>query len=165
MKKQIIGVMGPGGGASEDDLIKAEALGRGIALRGWVLLTGGRDSGVMAAASRGAQEEEGLVVGILPGPDDAGISPHVDLAIHTDLGHARNNVNVLSSDLVIACGMGLGTVSEIALAAKNGKRVLVLTEDSAALDFLTDLAPDRIEGVDSPEEALATAAWYLANHP
>ena len=47
------------------------------------------------------------------------MSEAVDLPIVTDLGNARNNINVLSSNVVIACGMGLGTASEVALALKN----------------------------------------------
>ena len=161
MRKKVVGVMGPGSGATAQDEARAEQLGQGIAQRGWVLLTGGRKSGVMEAASRGAREAGGLVVGVLPGPDDAGVSPHVDLVIRTDLGHGRNNVNVLSSDIVIACGLGLGTTSEVALAAKNGKRVLLLAEDAAGRDFLTGLAPEWIEAVDSPEEALSRAEAFL----
>ncbi len=45
----------------------AEELGECINARGWVLLTGGRPAGVMAAASRGAARVEGhLVMGVLP---------------------------------------------------------------------------------------------------
>jgi predicted Rossmann-fold nucleotide-binding protein len=49
----------------------------------------------------------------------ARISRYVDLAILTDLGNARNNVNVMSSNIIVACGLGgAGTVSEVALALK-----------------------------------------------
>ncbi len=45
----------------------AEELGECISTRGWVLPTGGRPAGVMAAASRGATRVDGhLVVGMLP---------------------------------------------------------------------------------------------------
>ena len=47
------------------------------------------------------------------------VSPHVDLAIITEMGNARNNVNVMSSNVVVVCGlMGASTVSEVALALK-----------------------------------------------
>ena len=66
MRKTIIGVMGPGAGATEKDKKNAYELGKAIAQKGWVLLSGGRYQGVMDAVSHGAQDAGGLVVGILP---------------------------------------------------------------------------------------------------
>ena len=106
MAKVIVGVMGVGSATSEE-LQLAYDLGKAIAENNWVLLTGGRKAGVMDAASRGAEAANGLVVGVLPGSDTAFVSPAVYIAIVTDMGNARNNINVLSSDVVIACGMGL----------------------------------------------------------
>src|SRR4028119_2317735 len=116
MRKILIGVMGPGTGASQADQQNAHALGKLIAEEGWVLLTGGRNVGVMDAANTGAKAANGLTVGILPTVEPSGISKAIDIPIFTDMGNARNNINVLSSDVVIACGMGAGTASEVALA-------------------------------------------------
>lgn len=140
----IIGIMGPGAGATPLDLQNAEQLGRAIAQRHLTLLTGGRPAGVMAAANRGAKAAGGLTVGILPGSHPSEADPHVDIAICTGLGHARNAVNVLSAQLVIACGMGLGTVSEVALAIKNGKKVIILSPDRATADFFSQFAPEMV---------------------
>lgn len=126
MPLPIIGVMGPGDNASEAVIQQSYQLGYLIAQRGWVLLSGGRNVGVMDAASRGAKAAKGLVVGILPDGDRARLSSSVDIAIVTDLGNGRNNVNVLSSDVVIAFEGGMGTISEVALALKSGKPVLLL---------------------------------------
>jgi hypothetical protein len=139
-QKVIIGVMGPGSGATEEDLELAYELGQLIAESGWVLLTGGRNQGVMEAASRGAKAAHGLTIGILPGKDATGVSEFVDLAIVTDLGHARNNVNVLSSHAIVVCGMGLGTASEIALALKQGKPVILLGCDLETQKFWQKLS-------------------------
>ncbi|WP_242044677.1 SLOG cluster 4 domain-containing protein [Anabaena azotica] len=109
MNKIVIGVMGAGEGATANDGENAYKLGELIAQAGWVLLTGGRNVGVMDAASQGAKSANGLTVGILPGTQAEGISVAVDIAIFTDMGNARNNINVLSSHVVIACGMGAGT--------------------------------------------------------
>lgn len=117
MRKIIIGVMGPGN-ASPTESQNAYDLGFLIAQNHWVLLTGGRNSGVMQAASRGAKAANGLTVGILPTADAHGMAETVDLAIFTDMGSARNNINVLSSNVVIACGMGAGTASEVAWQLK-----------------------------------------------
>jgi cysteine synthase len=45
----------------------------------------------------------------------------------TEMGSARNNVNVMSSHVVVACGLsGAGTVSGVALALKAGKPVILV---------------------------------------
>src|SRR5260221_1564022 len=85
--KIVVGVMGPGEGASKQDQEHAFALGQLIAAHGWVLLTGGRPVGVMAAANRGAKSAGGLTVGILPSrtstPENT--SADIDIAIPTGL--------------------------------------------------------------------------------
>jgi predicted Rossmann-fold nucleotide-binding protein len=63
MRTPVIGVMG-GANVPEDDQETARRLGRLIAQRGWILLNGGRDAGVMAASARGAREAGGMVIGI-----------------------------------------------------------------------------------------------------
>ena len=95
-------------------------LGHGIAERGAILICGGL-TGVMEHAARGARAAGGLTVGLLPGdePDDA--NAYIDLAIATGLGHARNAVLARTADGVVALGGGLGTLSEIALALRNGR--------------------------------------------
>src|SRR5262245_15030522 len=115
MPKTVIGVMGPGNVLDAKLASLAQELGRQIALRDWVLLTGGRNAGVMDLASKGAKEAGGLVVGILPDDNPANVSKFVDIPIFTDMGSARNNINVLSSCVVVAVGLGAGTASEVCL--------------------------------------------------
>jgi len=79
---------------------------------------------VMEAACRGAKEADGLTVGILPGSDRSEANPFVDVALPSGLGEARNVLVVRAADVVIAIGGGYGTLSEIALSLKAGKRVL-----------------------------------------
>lgn len=74
MRKIIIGVMGPGEQATATDLQNAYELGKLIAQQGWVLLTGGRNVGVMDAANQGAKSANGLTVGILPGNNTNDVS-------------------------------------------------------------------------------------------
>ena len=144
MRKPIIGIMGPGDLATETDLKNADELGKLIAQEGWILLTGGRNVGVMEAASQGAKAAGGLTIGVLPSNHTKNVSDAVDIAIVTDLGNARNNINVLSSDVIIACGIGLGTVSEIALGLKNGKPVMLLSEDRESQQFFKRLSSNLI---------------------
>ena len=116
----------------------------------------------MAAANEGAKRIAGsLTVGILPAPETP-ISPHVDVAIVTGLGSARNNVNVLSSDVVIAVGAGgPGTASEVALALKAGKPVILLTAPRLAAQFFTELSGARVHSAATPAAACAIAKALL----
>jgi len=125
----------------------AEEVGRVIAERGWFLFTGGL-GGVMEAASRGAREAGGRVVGILPGADPATANPYVEIAIATGMGHARNTILVQSVDAVVAVGGGHGTLSEIAIAAKTLKPVVGLHTWEI----------DGVEPASSPEAAIARIA-------
>lgn len=162
MRKIIIGVMGPGNNATDVDLKNAYQLGKLIAQAGWVLLTGGRNEGVMDAASKGAKAANGLTVGILPSSDITTASVAVDIAIVTDLGNARNNINVLSSDVVIACGMGAGTASEIALALKANKKVILLNNDFNSQVFFQSLAKNKVAIAQNPVSAIELVTQLLA---
>lgn len=153
LNKTIIGVMGPG---AADPALEAvgEALGRRLAEAGWLVLCGGREAGVMGAVCRGVSQVGGTVIGILPGESPAGASPHVTIPIATGLGSARNNINVLSSTVVIACGMGAGTASEVALALKAGKDVVLLASSPESLAFWSQLAPAQVHLAGDVDEAV-----------
>lgn len=126
----IIGVMGAGDCAVEEDLAAASALGRLVACRGWILLTGGRDAGVMKTAAQAALSHGGLTLGILPDYDRLTASKHVAIPIPTGMGHARNAINVLCADIVVACAQapGPGTWSEIMLALKSQRPTALLAK-------------------------------------
>jgi len=121
----IIGVMGGARVAPEVEALAGD-LGRAVALEGWVVLSGGRDTGVMAAVSAGAAQAGGLVVGVLPDGDLSRAAAHLTIPIRTGLGDGRNIINILSSDVVVALPGGAGTLSEIALAVKNHKPLYLL---------------------------------------
>ena len=106
-----------------DTALIAERVGREVARRGGILICGGL-GGVMEAAARGAREEGGITVGVLPGPDASAANPHVLIPIATDMGHARNAVNVRAADAVVAVAGGYGTLSEVALALAMGVPVV-----------------------------------------
>ena len=141
--QSIIGIMGPGDNALESERQLAHALGKAVAQQGWVILTGGRPAGVMEAASQGAASVGGTVLGILPDSEGTDIAIGVTLPIVTGMGQARNVINVLSSHGLIACGLGLGTVSEIALALKAQKPVVMMPHNVLAQDLFAHLAPGQ----------------------
>lgn len=159
MPRIIIGVMG---GSDVPPEVERDAfrLGELIAERGWVLLNGGRNTGVMADSAAGAHSKNGLVIGILPGTDQRGMSPDVDIPILTGMGSARNNINVLSSDVMIACAGGAGTISEVALALKAGRPVVALN-----FDALQGIFPEnaQIRFVSTPDAAIVTVEKLLSH--
>jgi uncharacterized protein (TIGR00725 family) len=154
VRKTIIGVMGPADTSTDSDLKNAFELGRLIAINGWVLLSGGGHSGVMDAVNQGAKKENGLTVGIIWTDAHKEVSSAVDIPIVTGLGSARNNINVLSSDVVIACGMAAGTASEVCLALKAKRHVILLNDNKLSQDFFKDLGKNYVYVAKDPNDAM-----------
>lgn len=157
----IAGVMGPGEDASEEEVRMAAELGVAIARQGWILLTGGRNTGVMDAASMGARNEGGTVIGVLPGVDRSSISPGVDIAIVTGLREARNSINVLSSHLLFFVGMSTGTASELSLALKYGKPCILIAQREEVVRVFRTIAGHTMEIADTPIAAVEKARKYI----
>jgi uncharacterized protein (TIGR00725 family) len=111
-------------------------------------------TGVMEAASRGATEAGGTVIGIVPSTHTGDANPHVTHSIATGIGHARNLAVVASGDAVIAVGGEWGTLSEIAFARKLGKQVVALQSWPLRNRAGTDLG---IAEAESAEEAVKAA--------
>ena len=115
-----------GSGVATDELYeKAREVGRLVAERGATVVCGGL-SGVMEAAARGATEAGGTAIGILPDEDRRRQNEHLTYSVATGAGQARNLAVVCSGDVVIAVGGEYGTLSEIGLARKVGRPVVVL---------------------------------------
>jgi uncharacterized protein (TIGR00725 family) len=153
MKKLIVGVMGGGEGASPEVCELAYKLGGLIADEGWVLLNGGWGVGVMDASARGAKERNGLTVGILPDRNVEQASCFIDIPILTGMGDGRNFINILTSDIVVALPGRSGTISEIALALKNGKNVILLNFPLGDL-FVEYQKAGIMVSVSKPEEVI-----------
>jgi len=151
IRKRIrIAVIG-GSRAGRQAIDDAFEVGRLIARAGAVVVCGGL-GGVMEAACRGAREEGGLVVGILPGGSPADANPWVDIPIATGLGYTRNALVVMNADAVIAVDGEYGTLSEIAYGKIHGKKVVGLgTWDVKGLIVAA-----------TPEEAVRSALEGLA---
>jgi uncharacterized protein (TIGR00725 family) len=118
----------------------AEEVGRLIADRGGILVTGGL-SGVMEAASRGAKRENGLVIGILPGFDKRDANDYVDIAITTGMGWMRNTLTVRAADAVIMISGGIGTLNELTVAYEL-KPTIVLEGTGGWSDRMREVAYD-----------------------
>lgn len=159
MRKPLIAIIGA---ASPTDQQAAFAydVGRLLGEQGVAIVTGGL-SGVMEAASRGAREAGGLVIGILPGAAADTCNPHVEISVATGLGDGRNAVITNTADVFIAVGGGFGTLSEIAYALKRNKPVIGL--DTWQLDA-SRMSDEPWWTVATPEEAAAAALAALAGH-
>ncbi len=134
------------GDAAPEQVEAALMVGRLLAERNAIVVCGGL-GGVMEAACQGAKDAGGSTVGILPGLDRSAANQYVDVAVPTGLGEARNALVVRAADALIAVGGGYGTLSEIALALKTGKRVVGI----ASWDL------DDVVAVASPGEAVEAA--------
>jgi hypothetical protein len=141
-------------GSGAEHEARAEEVGRLLAERGCVVVTGGLGE-VMAAAARGAKEAGGVTIGILPGTSREDASQWIDHAVATGLGHMRNFAVAASGDAVIAVGGAWGTLSEIALAKILGRPVVILEPG---------LEVDGVERAATPEEAVELVLTRL-QHP
>jgi uncharacterized protein (TIGR00725 family) len=142
-----------GGTASPEAKEAAYCLGALIAKQGWVLLNGGRNAGIMDASAKGAWDNGGLTVGILPDDDCRSMSEYIQIPVLTGMGSARNSINVLSSHVVVACPGGTGTISEIALALKSRRRVILMNFDTGSL-FESYVKQGQLFYADTPEEVI-----------
>lgn len=140
-RKRMIAVIGAGE-CDEKIYAMAREVGRGIARAGCVLVTGGL-GGVMEAASRGAKDEGGITIGILPGVMARDANPYIDFPIVTGMGDARNVIIVNTAESFVAVSGSLGTLTEVAFAIKRRKRVVSLHSWDVHPDVLTAQTADE----------------------
>ena len=162
MRRPLIGVMGSGRNATQDDVKLGRQLGTLVAQKGWVLLSGGTALGVMDASCKAAREAGGLVVGVIAQSDDRKMSKYVDVPIFTGMLTGRNFINSLSSDVMIACGsMANGMLSEIAMALRADKHVVLVGCEDDSVALLSRLGGDRVHVTSTAEAAIERAAELL----
>lgn len=141
--KKIIGIMGPAK-ASKQDLVNSYELGRYCAEKGYVTLTGGLKNGVMNEALKGAKEQGGLTIGIMPTDDRTEFSEYADIPIITTMKAGRNYIEILTSDIIVACGISAGTSSEISLAIKPKKKIILVGLSEEVNNFYRNLAHSQV---------------------
>jgi uncharacterized protein (TIGR00725 family) len=129
----------------------AEEVGRLLAERGCVVVTGGLDE-VMAAAQRGAKAAGGTTIAIVPGERREEANEWSDHVVVTGIGHARNLAVAASGDAVIAIGGSWGTLAEIAFASRLGRPVVALGGAPAV---------EGIETASTPAEAVERVLRHL----
>jgi len=148
-------------GASETDSITEKTsveLGRLLAKNKYIVACGGL-TGVMEAICKGAKEDGGLTIGIIPFKDKSQANPFVDIVIPVPFSQARNIVVVLTGDVVVAISGKAGTLSEICFAWIYQKPIIALTNvggwsTKMAGQRLDDRRNDKIYGASTPIEAI-----------
>jgi uncharacterized protein (TIGR00725 family) len=140
------------GGSSIDQATASQAreVGRRLGERGFDVVCGGL-GGTMAAVCAGASETPATTIGILPGTDRSAANEHVDVAIATGLGHARNALVPLNGDAVVAIDGGHGTFSELGFAGVYDRPIAGLDTHDV----------DGVYAADGPEDAVAYVADAL----
>jgi uncharacterized protein (TIGR00725 family) len=151
--------VGPGLEATATNCTAAREVGRLLAQRGAVVVTGGL-GGVMSAAADGCAAAGGVSVGLLPGADRSAAEGALTVALPTGLGELRNALIVRAVDAVIAVGGSWGTVSEIALALRGGTPLVVL-DGWAVVD--ANGAPVPWPTAESPSHAVDLAFAAMAD--
>lgn len=144
-RRKIVAVIGSSTAGKEERELAYEA-GRLIAKMGFVLVNGGM-GGVMEAASKGASEEGGLVVGILPTATAEGGNEYLSVPVVTNMGHARNAIIAHTADAILAIGGEEGTLSEIAIGRKLGKPVAGIKTWNVAGVKIFDLVAEAMEWI------------------
>lgn len=138
-------------GSGSEHRAAAEDVGRLLAERGCVVVTGGLDE-VMEWALRGAKRAGGTTIAILPGESHAAANEWADHVVVTCIGHARNLAVAATGHAVIAVGGSWGTITEIGFAIRLGRPVVVL-EGGPAVDGVVRAA--------TPAEAVELALAAL----
>lgn len=155
--KGIISVIG----ASDIDKKTEEVtfeIGRLLAQNKFIIACGGL-SGVMEAVCRGAKEENGLTIGIIPYVEKSMANKYIDIVIPCPFSQARNIVVVLCGDACLAISGKAGTLSEICFAWIYQKPILALSSvkgwsSKLANQKLDDRRLDMVYGVETPQEVI-----------
>ncbi len=160
-RKQILVIGSDKDHCSETAYRTAYQVGAEVAKRGAVLLSGGL-GGVMEAASRGAKEAGGFVIGIIPQDEKKAANAYCDVVIATGIGHARDFLTAYSADAIIVVEGGSGTMIEISAAYQKMIPIIAIRGSGGIADKMVDSYVDdrRLEivfGEASAEKAVDTA--------
>lgn len=131
----------------------AEEMGREIARRGYVLVTGAT-TGIPYWAAKGAKEEGGVVIGFSPAVSKVA---HVrsyrlpldyhDVVIYTGFHYSgRNLILVRSSDAIITICGRMGTLNEFTIAFEDDKPTGVLEGTGGTADMARDIVEKTHRG-------------------
>jgi len=157
-----IAVIGSNTIANEKTKQIAYELGAEIAKNNLVLVCGGKD-GVMKYAAKGAKENKGITVGILPEDSFSFANEFIDIKIPTGMGYGRNILVIKSADVIIALEGSKGTLSEMAHASNENKFLIVLRGTGGICDYVSnhEFKFLDVKVVETPKEAVREALNFI----
>lgn len=143
-KKQVV-VIGSRKATKQLNKIAYE-VGAEIARNGFVLVCGGRE-GVMEAVCKGAKENGGITVGIMPEQNTKKANKYLDIIIPTGISFARNYIVQNSGIGIIMIGGNFGTLSELAYALHFKRKIIALKSKWAKIDKKIIIAKNAKDAV------------------
>jgi len=90
--------------------------------------------GVMESACKGAKENNGLTIGIIPQEEFSFANGFCDVVICTGIGFARDFIIASSADGIIGIGGGVGTLIEMAAGYMIKKSIVVIAGSGGVAD-------------------------------
>ena len=113
----------------------AHEVGTEIAKKGYILVCGGK-GGIMEAACKGAKQNNGFTIGIIPElyPEENYDNKFTDIIIPTGLNFSRNYIVQNSGVAIIMIGGSFGTLSELAYALQFNRKVIALKSKWSKID-------------------------------
>ncbi|HYC85940.1 MAG TPA: hypothetical protein VEB86_12000, partial [Chryseosolibacter sp.] len=78
------------------------------------------------------------------------------------MGSARNIINILSSHVIVVIGMAAGTASEVALALKANKKVILLHQDEITIRFFKNIGTYKVMVASTVDETISMIKDYLS---
>lgn len=161
-----IGVIGKAGRSNNlpDPLLKgAMTIGKEVAKRDCILLTGGC-MGVANVAAKAASKEGGSVIGYSPGKNlKEHLEPPIsypdpvenEIPIFSGLGKVGRNVLFMTDcDGVIAVGGGIGTLNEFSIAYHEGKVIGILEGVKGLIEKISTLEKEFQKGSAKEKKAI-----------
>ncbi|TFF98166.1 MAG: TIGR00725 family protein [Promethearchaeota archaeon] len=156
--KGIISVI-CGSKIDKDTERKAIEIGRLLAKNKYAIVCGGLYGG-MEAVCKGAKQENGLTMGIIPNKNKSAANRYVDIAIPVPFSQGRNLIVVLSGDACIAISGKAGTLSEMCFAWIYKKPIIALSSvpgwsSKMAGQKIDNRRPDKIYGAETPDDVIS----------
>jgi len=133
---------------------KAQEIGRLVAERGMILVTGAT-TGIPYWAAKGAKEAGGMVIGLSPAASKAAHvksyrlpTEYHDLIVYTGFDYSgRNLLLTRSADAVITISGRVGTLNEFTIAFEDRKPQGILTGTGGMSDMLQDILEKSHRGM------------------
>jgi uncharacterized protein (TIGR00725 family) len=89
----------------------------------------------MEAACKGAKENGGMTIGIIPQEEFSYANQYCDIVVCTGIGYARDFVVASSADGIIAVGGGIGTLIEMGVGYMTKKVIVALAGSGGTADM------------------------------